>query len=474
MTIDLGFGWLTLPNGEEVGIVDVPGHRDFIENMLSGIGGIDAALLVIAADEGVMPQTREHLAILDLLQIPAGLIVLTKTDLAPDPAWLELVEADIRTAIQDTILQDAPIVRVSAKTKTNLEYLISSIQSLLETKPPRPDLSRPRLPVDRVFTMSGFGTVVTGTLSDGQLSLGDEVEILPAGAGGRIRGLQTHKKKEETAVPGSRTAVNISGLEAESVRRGNVVVHPGQYQPTRRLDARFRLLRDASTSVRHGDEVKFFTGASETIARLRLLGIEKLEPGQEGWIQLELRDPVVAVRGDRYILRRPSPGETIGGGAIVDHQPKGRHKQFDPEIIRSLESLSRGTPEEILMESAMALHAAPIREIVRRSRLEAAQAEPALQELLHGGLFVALEAGRPDIQSDLLVIPLSHWNTLREKTLQTVESYHASYPLRRGIPPRGAEKQAQTAAARLQCGDQHPGGPGIVGRSRRFPCQTRP
>jgi selenocysteine-specific elongation factor len=434
MTIDLGFGWLTLPNGEEVGIVDVPGHRDFIENMLSGIGGIDAALMVIAADEGVMPQTREHLAILDLLQIPTGLIVLTKTDLAPDPAWLELVETDIRTVVQDTVLRDAPIVRVSARTKTNLDSLISTIQSLLETKPARPDLSRPRLPVDRVFTMSGFGTVVTGTLSDGHFSLGDEVEILPSGARGRIRGLQTHKKKEETAVPGSRTAVNISGVEAEAIRRGEVVAHPGQYQPTRRLDAHFRLLKDASTSIHHGDEVKFFTGASETIARLRLLGTEKLEPGQEGWIQLELRDPVVAVRNDRYILRRPSPGETIGGGVVVDHQPKGRHKRFDQEVLRSLESLSQGTPAEILMEAAMALNAAPIREIISRSRLEVSNAETALQELLLSGSLVPLEEGRPNIQSDLLAIALPHWDILRETTLQTVESYHASYPLRRGIP----------------------------------------
>jgi selenocysteine-specific elongation factor len=228
MTIDLGFGWLTLPNGEEAGIVDVPGHRDFIENMLSGIGGIDAALLVIAADEGVMPQTREHLAILDLLQIPAGLIVLTKTDLAADPGWLELVETDIRAVVRDTVLQDAPIVRVSARTKTGLDTLLATLQSLLQAKPHRPDLSRPRLPVDRVFSMSGFGTVVTGTLSDGRFSLGDEVEVLPSGTRGRIRGLQTHKRKEESAVPGSRTAVNISGLEAESIRRGDVIAHPGQ------------------------------------------------------------------------------------------------------------------------------------------------------------------------------------------------------------------------------------------------------
>ena len=434
MTIELGFGWLTLSNGEEAGIVDVPGHRDFIENMLSGIGGIDAALLVIAADEGVMPQTREHLAILDLLQIPAGLIVLTKIDLAPDSGWLDLVEADIRAALHGTVLQEAPILRVSSKTRTGLDSLLSTLESLLQTKPPRPDLSRPRLPVDRVFTMSGFGTVVTGTLSDGRLSLGDEVEILPLGSKGRIRGLQTHKKKESAAVPGSRTAVNISGVDAASIRRGDVVTHPGQYQPTRRLDGRFRLLNDASTSMKHGDEVKFFVGASETVAMLRLLGTEELNPGQEGWIQLELREPVVAVRGDRYILRRPSPGETLGGGVIVDHQPKGRHKRFDDDVLRSLVSLAQGSPADVLLEAALSLPASSLREIVSRSRLETASAEDALQELLLNNSLVQLEEGEPTIQGDLLAIALPHWNALRDKTLRTLEEHHASFPLRRGIP----------------------------------------
>ena len=434
MTIELGFGWLTLSNGEEAGIVDVPGHRDFIENMLSGIGGIDAALLVIAADEGVMPQTREHLAILDLLQIPAGLIVLTKIDLAPDSGWLDLVEADIRAALHGTVLQEAPILRVSSKTRTGLDSLLSTLESLLQTKPPRPDLGRPRLPVDRVFTMSGFGTVVTGTLSDGRLSLGDEVEILPLGSKGRIRGLQTHKKKESAAVPGSRTAVNISGVDAASIRRGDVVTHPGQYQPTRRLDGRFRLLNDASTSMKHGDEVKFFVGASETVAMLRLLGTEELNPGQEGWIQLELREPVVAVRGDRYILRRPSPGETLGGGVIVDHQPKGRHKRFDDDVLRSLVSLAQGSPADVLLEAALSLPASSLREIVSRSRLETASAEDALQELLLNNSLVQLEEGEPTIQGDLLAIALPHWNALRDKTLRTLEEHHASFPLRRGIP----------------------------------------
>jgi selenocysteine-specific elongation factor len=434
MTIELGFGWMTLPNGEEVGIVDVPGHRDFIENMLSGIGGIDAALLVIAADEGVMPQTKEHLAILDLLQIPAGLIVLTKTDLVSDEAWLDLVTTDIRLAVSGTVLKDAPIVRVSAKNKTGLDELISTLSKILEEKPARLDLNRPRLPIDRVFTMSGFGTVVTGTLSDGHLSIGDEVEILPGGLKGRIRGLQTHKKKEDTAVPGSRTAVNISGINTEEIQRGDVAAHPNQYQATRRLDARFRLLKDVSTSLKHGDEVKIFAGTSETIATLRILGIEELNPEDEGWIQLELREPIVAVRGDKYILRRPSPSETLGGGVIVDHQPKGRHKRFDEEVLKSLESLAQGSPADVLLEAALAANVAPIKEIVTRSRLEAASASEALHELIETGRLVLLEDSPHTITSDALAIALPHWNILIDKTLQLVESYHKEYPLRRGIP----------------------------------------
>ena len=434
MTIELGFGWLTLPDGEEIGIVDVPGHRDFIENMLAGIGGIDSALLVIAADEGVMPQTKEHLAILDLLQIPSGLVALTKTDLASDPDWLALVETDIRTALSGTVMENAPILRVSAKEKSGLDKLLITLAKILQEKPSRLDLGRPRLPIDRVFSMSGFGTIVTGTLNDGQLSIGDEVVILPSGVKGRVRGLQTHKKKEETAVPGARTAVNISGIAVEDIKRGEVVIHPGQYQPARRLDAHLRLLQDISQPLKHNTEVKLFIGASETMATARVLGVEALKPGDEGWLQLELRDPVIAVRGDRYILRRPSPGETLGGGVIVDHQPKGRHKRFDRKVLKSLASLAEGSPADILMEAALALNAAPIKEVASRSRLEAELAVQALNESLENGQLLQIEDGNLTITSDLLVIPAPHWISVRDKTVQMVQAYHKNFPLRRGIP----------------------------------------
>ncbi len=426
MTIDLGFGWLTLPDGEEIGIVDVPGHRDFIENMLAGVGSIDAALLVIAADEGIMPQTREHLAILDLLQIPSGLIVITKTDLINDKDWIDLVESDVRAAVKNTILEAAPILRVSARTRSGLDTLVLTLSEILKQKPPRSDLGRPRLPIDRVFTMSGFGTVVTGTLLDGHFSVGDEVCISPTELTGRIRGLQTHRKKEERAIPGSRTAVNISGIPTEQIQRGDVLVHPNQYAPTRRFDAHVRLLKDIAAPLKHSSEVKVFIGASETIGVIRLLDMEELAPGQEGWIQLDLRKPIVAVRGDKYILRRPSPGETLGGGTIVDAQPKDRHKRFDLDVLKSLSSLAQGSPADVLFEAAVALQAASPDEIIKRARLEERAAQEALKELLARGRLIALEGE--------LIIPPLLLKDLQTKAETLVGDYHLQYPLRRGMP----------------------------------------
>jgi selenocysteine-specific elongation factor len=443
MTIDLGFGWLTLPGGEEVGIVDVPGHRDFIENMLSGIGGIDAALLVIAADEGVMPQTREHLAILDLLQIQQGVIVLTKTDLAPDGGWLDLIESDVRDALKGTTLQDAPCVRVSAKTRKGLDELLLTLEGVLRTTTPRPDLGRPRLPIDRVFSIAGYGTVVTGTLSEGKFSVGDEVEILPSGKKGRIRGLQTHKKKEDQALPGSRTAINISGLAIDEIARGEVVVAPGHYLATRRLDAQYRHLRDATSPIKHGTEVKLFTSTTETIASLRLLGAETLNPGDIGWIQLELREPIVVVRGDRYILRRPSPSETIGGGIILDPHPKSRHKRFDDVILKRFESMLTGSPADVLLQASLALGPASTREVVARSGLDSEAASLALSELISEGRLIPLEIGDLSPTSEVWVLEASAWQSQLSKIEELLRGYHRQFPLRRGIPREELKSRLQ-------------------------------
>jgi selenocysteine-specific elongation factor len=434
MTIELGFGWLTLPDGQEIGLVDVPGHRDFIGNMLAGAGGLDAALLVIAADEGVMPQTREHLAILDLLQIPQGLIVLTKTDLIDDPDWLDLVEADIRAILAGTMMETAPCVRVSARTGSGLGDLTRALTEILSHAPARLDLGRPRLPIDRVFSMPGFGTVVTGTLSDGHLSLGEEIEILPSGQRGRLRGLQTHKQKTETALPGSRTAANLSGLAVDQISRGEVLVTPGHYQPTQRIDARLRLLPEVAGPLKHGTDVKIFLGAAESHATVRLLGAETLAPGELGWIQLELRDPLVCMRGDRYILRRPSPSETLGGGQVIDPHPTQRHKRFDAQLISGLEALERGTPAEVLFLAATSLGAATARETVSKARLESESAAQALTECLASGLLIPLESGPISPSADVLLAAQPYWQALKASLLQTVSAYHATFPLKRGIP----------------------------------------
>ena len=434
MTIVLGFGWLTLPDGDEVGIVDVPGHRDFIGNMLSGIGAIDAALFVVASDEGVMPQTLEHLAILDLLQIQGGVVALTKTDLIDDPEWLDLVEADVAETISGTVLESAPIVRVSAKTGDGIPELLKALDEVLYKKPRRLDLGKPRLPVDRVFTMPGFGTIVTGTLNDGHLSSGDEVIILPRGISGRVRGLQTHKRKEQTAIPGSRTAINISGVDVNQVMRGDVVTHPGDYSTTRRLDVRFRLLPDVNLPVKHNLHVKLFIGASEVSARLRLLGSEIINPGGEGWLQLEPDHPVVAIRGDRYILRRPSPGETLGGGVVVDPSPKGRHKRFDESILEKLEHLSGGSPTDILLQSIIDAGIAPVREVISISSLENGVAVQALDELLESKQAILLD-GDPRIKGQKsLIAAESFWINFKDRIGKELADYQAAYPLRHGIP----------------------------------------
>lgn len=439
MTIDLGFAWLELPNGEEIGIIDVPGHRDFIENMLAGIGGIDAVLFVVAADEGVMPQTVEHLAILDLLQIDGGVVALTKIDIV-DPEWLALVQEDLNRTLSGTVLEGAAIVPVSAKTRQGIDELVTAITTCLENRPSRPDLARPRLPVDRVFTVAGFGTVVTGTLSDGSLKTGDELEILPAGLKGRVRGLQTYKRKEDLALPGSRTAVNISGVQLEDLHRGDIIAHPGDYLPTRRFYVRCRLLPDITSAIKHNMDVKLFIGATEVLARVRLLFTEELHPGESGWIQLETSDPVVAVRGDRLILRRPSPGETLGGGIVVDSQPTGRHKRFSEEILARLEALSHGTPAEILLEAVQASGVATLKEVAARSNLDASQIQPAVETLISARTIVVLEprpSGSPDgnlTGPGDFVLAKTLWDQAESRIFQEIHNYHRGNPLKSGMP----------------------------------------
>jgi len=431
MTIDLGFAWLTLPNGESVGIVDVPGHRDFIENMLAGVGGIDAALFVIAADEGVMPQTREHLAILDLLRIPGGVVALTKIDLIDDPDWLELVQADVSEALQGTVLDGAPIIPVSARTGQGLAELTAALQEVLARTPPRPDRGRPRLWIDRVFTIGGFGTVVTGTLVDGHLEVGQEVEILPRGLRARIRGLQTHKTRIQRAVPGSRVAINLTGVSKQDLARGDLVTTPGWLRPTTLTDVRLDLLRDAPFPLKHNAFVKFFCGSAETVARVRLLGTETLAPGESGWVQLELDDPLPLVRGDRFIIRVPSPAVTVGGGEVVDPNPGRKHRRFRPEVLARLETLARGTPAEVLLQTLERRGPLTVRDLIEVSGLGEAAPE-ALAELFSTGDAVVLDAV-PEPAPARLVVSRSWWSATTARMRDELAAYHARYPLRSGM-----------------------------------------
>jgi len=452
MTIDLGFAWLSLPSGEQVGVVDVPGHIDFIKNMLAGIGGIDVALFVVAADEGVMPQTREHLAILDLLDVPAGVVALTKTDLVQEPEWLELVQEDVSELLADTCLSVAPVVPVSARTGAGLPRLLEALETVLENAPPRRDMGRPRLSIDRVFTVAGFGTVVTGTLSDGALEVGQEVEIVPGGVRARIRGLQTHKRKIERAVPGSRVAINLSGVRIEQLQRGQVVTLPGLLRPTQLVDLRLRLLPDAPAPLQHSQEVDFFCGAAEVVARTRLLDAEVIPLGGEGWVQVRLREPVAVAAGDRFILRRPSPSRTLGGGRVVNPHPKRHHRRFHPETIARLETLARGQPEDILLQALQEREPGGARETVAASGLGGA-ATGALDKLLSTGQVSFLgmsEEAVPAAQavaSNRYLVSSAGWQHLKQRLYSVLVDHHDQHPLRLGMPREELKSRLQPRRA---------------------------
>lgn len=456
MTIDLGFAWLTLPSGEQVGIVDVPGHKDFIKNMLAGVGGIDAALFVVAADEGVMPQTREHLAIVDLLQVRGGVVAITKTDLVEDEEWLELVMAEVAEELEGTVLADAPIVPVSARTGEGLPALLEELDRYLQTAPARRDLGRPRLPVDRVFTIAGFGTVVTGTLSDGHLTVGQEVEILPRGLKARIRGLQTHKKKIETAVPGSRVAINLGGVSTDQLKRGDVVTLPGTLRPTRLIDVRLQYLADVPKPLKHNAALEFFSGAAEIQAHVRLLDQEVLRPGETGWAQLRLASPAVLVKNDRFIVRQPSPGATIGGGVVVNVHPQRRYRRFRPEAITRLETMAHGSPEEILLQSLESQQPCEARELVKRCGLPTEEAAEALNALLSAGQIIVLSGKQPvtaittNLQqpaaSSQHLISRSGWQSLIERLSAVLKDYHQQYPLRKGMPREELKSRSRLAS----------------------------
>jgi selenocysteine-specific elongation factor len=412
MTIDLGFAHLSLPSGREIGIVDVPGHARFIRNMLAGAQGIDAVLLVIASDEGVMPQTREHLEIVDLLQIRHGIVVLSKVDLV-DPDWLQLVKGEVAAALEGTSLAGARQLGVSAATGEGIAPLVGALDEMLDAIDPRPDLGRPRLPIDRVFTMSGFGTVVTGTLVDGSLSVGDELEIVPGGELVRVRGLQMHNRKVESVSPGNRVAANLTGIEKKHLVRGDVLARPGTVQPARRLDTKLRVVASATQPLRHGAELLLHAGTAEVACRVIMLAGDELRPGEEGWVQLYLERPIGASALDRFVVRVPSPAVTVAGGTFVDVAPR-RHSRHDPAVP---ESLYRRAAGEILQEE---LRKYP-RGVQLTTLIRATQAPEAEVEKLR-----ARRIGEW-VYSD------ESWRAINARAASALEAYHEAHPLRVGM-----------------------------------------
>jgi len=420
MTIDLGFAWLTLASGAAVGIVDVPGHQDFIRNMLAGVGPVDAVLLVVALDEGVMPQTREHLAILGVLGVDRGVVALTKRDLVDDE-WASLARGDVTAALQGTRLASAPMIEVSATAKTGLAELVDALGRVLATAPARRDLGRPRLGIDRAFTLTGFGTVVTGTLVDGSFATGDEIEILPTGQRARIRGIQTHKRALDVASPGSRVALNLTGVEKDELQRGMVIVRPGTLAPVSVVSARVEVLGAASEAIAHDEAVKVHAGTAEVMARMSLLEGATLEPGATGWAQLRLAEPLAVAVGDRFVIRRPSPPETLGGGAVADIS--GERMRRRREAVAVLERRSAPTPASRLL-AALDVPRTLV-EAGTRGGLDASERDSAARQLAESGRAVAL--------ADALLARVA-FEALATRVQRTLAATHRRSPLRAGAP----------------------------------------
>ncbi len=428
LTIDLGFAWMELDDGREVSIVDVPGHERFVGNMLAGVGGIDLAMLVVAADESVMPQTREHLAILDLLNVDRGLIVITKSELV-DEEWRELLRAEIEETVAETCLRDSPIVEVSAVSGQGLAQLRSTMSDLLKVMPLRVDLGRPRLPVDRSFTIAGFGAVVTGTLVDGSLAVGQEVELALSGERARVRGLQTQKTKVESIGPGNRVAANLSGVRAADIERGDVLTSPGWLSPTAAVDVRLRMIADAPRAARHNMFVNVHAGSGEAVGRLRLLDADTLEPGGAAWAQLKLETPMAVVKGDYFVIR--AGGSTLGGGNVVDpHAP--RHRRRDAPLLDRLEAMESGSARDVLLKMIEASEPAAFGELINRANIATDEATDELGLMAQDGLVMPLGPGV--IGNGTVLYSAAGWSRLKRRASEALAAYHTQFPLRPGTP----------------------------------------
>jgi selenocysteine-specific elongation factor len=427
ITIELGFASLTLPSGQTLGIVDVPGHEKFIKNMVSGASGIDFVMMVIAADEGIMPQTKEHLNICSVLGISKGIIALTKIDLV-EKDWLKLVQSEIIEFLQGTFLEGAPIVPVSAIKQEGLTDLIEALEATTSHINEKTDDGIFRLPVDRVFTMKGFGTVVTGTLVSDHIKTGDDIQILPQNITTRIRGIQVHNQTVEEARSGQRTAINLQGIEKSVIERGDVLVCPQTVWPSLRLDVLVEFLASNSKNLKNRALVRLHTGTSEIIARIILLEKDELAPGQKNFAQLVLSDKDVVVSGDHFVLRSYSPITTIGGGQIIDPLPD-KHKRLNDKIIEELNLLQKGTLAEkipVILERA-GFTGINLRCLAFRLGINAKKIREALENLFSGKKAFLLD------NDDTTVISANFFHQFEELLIKNISAYHKKYSLKEGI-----------------------------------------
>lgn len=426
ISIDLGFAPFRLPGGRLAGVIDVPGHERFIHNMLAGAAGMDLVMLVVDAAEGIMPQTLEHLDILQLLGIKNGIVVITKIDLVEEE-WRELIEEEICEELQGTFLEDAPVHSVSSFKGWGIAELKELIDRQTADLEPRSEAGPLRLPVDRSFSIAGFGTVVTGTLIQGKVKVGDRVEVMPPGLEARVRNIQVHDQDVNIARAGTRVALNLSGLEKNSIIRGSVVSNPGYYRETVLLDLSLTLLPRASRRLKNLDPVHFFLGTARTTARVLLLDRDELRQGETALAQCRLEKPIVAERGDPFVIRSYSPMTTIGGGRVLDPHPV-RHRRFRPAVIEKLQELEdaadaageapflRHKLEEMLIADAVCL--------ARETRLDPEKTAQLLEEMVSRGEMEKLD--------EVYILPVE-LKRYRQKVLAELDKYHQSRPLSPGI-----------------------------------------
>lgn len=429
ITIDLGFTYFDLKNGDRVGIIDVPGHEKFINNMVAGVVGMDLVLLVVAADEGIMPQTREHMDILGLLGIKKSILVINKCDLV-DEEWLELVEEEIQEELEGTFLEGAPVVKVSAATGQGLDELTDTIQQLMSDEVVAKDTQTiPRLPIDRAFTLSGFGTIITGTLISGTITREDVLEMYPIGKECKIRNIQVHGQNQDKCYAGQRVAINLSNVKKKEIRRGCVLAPKNSMKNTDLLDVKLKVLEDSMRILTNHERLQLYTGTSEILCRAVLLDKEQIGPGEEGLVQLRLEEEIAVKRGDRFVVRFYSPMETIGGGIVLEPNPV-RKKRFDAQAIEELKKKESGSLGDV-MELQIKEHGDTMITLAELAKVMAHSVDELkeyLEELEESGTIFVFP-----MKKDTYLWHRDSEFAVRQKIEETLQKYHSEHPYRYGM-----------------------------------------